>query len=66
MLPSESIGTPRITLPSATPSSRAMPREDPKKNQSHIERQRALSRLDRNSMATVRRISTSSTSIIAR
>ncbi len=66
MLPASSMGTPRITLPSATPNSTVMPSDEPEKNQSQVLRHRGLSRFDRNSMATVRRMRTSSTSIIAR
>ncbi len=66
MLPDRSSATPRMTLPSATPSRTVMPSEEPKKNQSHMARHRGLSRLERNSMAMVRRMSTRSTSIMAR
>ncbi len=66
MVPFPSIGTPWMMLPNATPSSTVIPSDEPKKNQSQVVRQAALSRFERNSMATVRRMSTSSTSIMAR
>ena len=65
MLPSASIGTPRTTLPSATPSSSVIPRDAAKNTRSHPARHRALSRFERNSIDTARRMSTNSTSIIA-
>ena len=66
ILPRASIGTPLMTLPKATPSSSARPSDAIQKTKSQVERQRAPGRLLRNSIATVRRIITSSTSISAR
>ena len=66
MLPSASIGTPLRTLPKATPRSSANPTEAAQKTVSQADRQRGECSLLRNSMATVRRIITSSTSMNAR
>ena len=66
MSPRASIGTPLSTLPNATPSSSASPSEASQNTKSQVARQRAPGRLLRNSMATVRRIITSSTSMNAR
>ena len=60
-----SSGTPVTTFPNATPSNRARPNDDAEKTESQSARQRELSRLPRNSIATVRRIRAISTNISA-
>ena len=66
MLPSASMGTPDRTSPKATPSRNASPVEASANTMSQNERQRGDGSLLRNSIATVRRIITNSTSMNAR
>ena len=66
MLPSASMGTPDRTSPNATPSRNASPVEASANTMSQNERQRGDASLLRNSIATVRRIITNSTSMNAR
>ena len=62
-MPSASTGSPDTTFPNAIPSNSASPSDAPPKTASQVERQRGDFSFDRNSSATVRRISISRTSM---